>query len=48
MYRDIFGAQQAGMKAVMFDSDQGAKEHEGCVPDFRISDHRELLTILGI
>jgi putative hydrolase of the HAD superfamily len=48
MHRDIFGAQQAGMTAVMFDSDQGVKEHLGCVPDYQITDHRELLAILGL
>jgi putative hydrolase of the HAD superfamily len=46
MYRDIFGARQAGMKTVMFNSDQGTKEHLGCVPDYMIHDYRELLEIL--
>jgi putative hydrolase of the HAD superfamily len=48
MYRDIFGAQQMGMTTVMFDSDQGTKQHGDCVPDFTITDHRDLLTILGV
>ena len=48
MHRDIYGAREAGMTTVMFDSDQGTKEHEGCVPDFTITDHRELLAILGL
>ncbi len=48
MYRDIHGARWAGMRTVMFDSDQGTKHHEGCSPDFRITDHRELLRLLGI
>lgn len=48
MYRDIHGARQVGMRTVMFDSDQGVKHHEDCVPDFRITDHRELLEMLGI
>ena len=48
MHRDIFGAQEAGLKTVLFDSDQGAKEHLGAVADFRITDHRELFGILGI
>lgn len=48
MYRDVYGAQQAGMRTVMFDSDQGVKEHLGCEPDYRITDHRELLAILGL
>jgi putative hydrolase of the HAD superfamily len=48
MYRDVYGAREMGMTTVMFDSDQGTKEHEGCVPDFTITDHRELLAILGL
>lgn len=48
MYRDVYGAQQAGMRTVMFDSDQGTKHHEDCSPDFRITDHRELLGLLGL
>jgi putative hydrolase of the HAD superfamily len=47
MYRDVFGAREAGMRTVLFNSDQGAKEHPGCVPDFVINDHRELLDIVG-
>jgi putative hydrolase of the HAD superfamily len=48
MHRDIHGAQEAGMQTVMFDSDQGTKEHGDCVPDHRITDFRELLALLGI
>ena len=48
MYRDIFGAREAGMKTVMFDSDQGSKTHPGCVPDHTITDFRDLLRILGL
>lgn len=48
MFRDIYGARQAGMRTIMFDSDQGSKDFQDCVPDFRITDHRELLGILGI
>jgi putative hydrolase of the HAD superfamily len=47
MYRDIYGAREVGMTTVMFDSDQGLKEHEGCVPDFTITDYRDLLKIVG-
>ena len=36
------------MATVMFDSDQGTKEHLDCVPDYRINDHRELLDILRV
>jgi putative hydrolase of the HAD superfamily len=48
MHRDVYGAREAGLKTVMFDSDQGKKEHLGCVPDYTITDHRELLKILRI
>jgi putative hydrolase of the HAD superfamily len=48
MYRDIYGAREAGMTTVMFDSDQGTKAHPGCVPDHTITDFRDLLPILGL
>lgn len=48
MHRDIFGAQEAGMRTVMYDSDQGTKEHNGCRPDHRITDFRDLLGIAGL
>ncbi|UMB70163.1 HAD family hydrolase [Mycobacterium paraterrae] len=48
MFRDIYGAREAGMRTIMFDSDQGTKDYDGCKPDFRITDHRELLQILGV
>ena len=48
MYRDIYGAREAGMTTVMFDSDQGTKAHPGCVPDYTITDFRGLLQILGL
>ena len=47
MHRDIFGAQEAGMTTVMVESDQGADVHLNCVPDYSITDLRDLLTILG-
>jgi len=47
MQRDIYGARGAGMKTVMFNSDQGKKDYLDCLPDFTITDHRELLEILG-
>jgi putative hydrolase of the HAD superfamily len=46
MHRDIFGAREAGMMTMMFDSDQGTKEHLNCVPDFTITDFRQLIEIL--
>jgi putative hydrolase of the HAD superfamily len=48
MHRDIFGAREVGMKTVMFDSDQGTKVHLDCVPDYTITDFRDLLKILGL
>ena len=48
MYRDIYGAREAGMKTMMFDSDQGTKAHLDCVPDYTITDFRYLLQILGL
>jgi putative hydrolase of the HAD superfamily len=47
MHRDIFGAREAGMTTVMVESDQGAAVYLDCVPDYRITDLRDLLTILG-
>lgn len=47
MYRDIYGAGAVGMRTVMFDSDQGAKHYQDCTPDYRITDFRQLLHILG-
>jgi putative hydrolase of the HAD superfamily len=48
MYRDVHGAARVGMRTVLFASDQGRKHYRDRVPDFTISDHRELLTILGV
>ena len=36
------------MTTVMFESDQGTKEYPGCVPDHTLTDHHQLLTILGL
>ena len=48
MYRDIYGAREAGLTTVMFDSDQGSKVYRDCVPDYTITDFRDLLPILGL
>ena len=48
MYRDVYGAREVGMTTVMYTSDQGKKHHKGCVADFTIADHRELLEVLGL
>jgi putative hydrolase of the HAD superfamily len=46
MHRDIYGAQEAGMTTVLFDSDQGTKKHLDCQADFTITDHRQIVEIL--
>jgi putative hydrolase of the HAD superfamily len=48
MYRDIYGAREAGLPTVMFDSDQGQKVYQDCAPDHTITDFRDLLGILGL
>ena len=48
MQRDIYGAREVGMTTVMFDSAQGCKEYLDCLPDYTITDHRELLEIVGL
>jgi putative hydrolase of the HAD superfamily len=48
MHRDVFGAREAGMPTVMFESGQGASAYLDCVPDYRITDFRDLLKILGL
>jgi len=48
MYRDIHGAQEAGLTTVMFDSDQGVKVYRDCAPDYTITDFRDLLQILSL
>jgi putative hydrolase of the HAD superfamily len=48
MHCDISGAREIGMTTVMFDSDQGAKVHLDCVPDYTIADFRDLLRILDL
>jgi putative hydrolase of the HAD superfamily len=48
MHRDIFGAREAGMATVMFESGQGADAYLDCAPDYRISDFRDLLRILSL
>lgn len=48
MHRDIYGAREAGMRTVMFDSDQGKKRHFDFVADHTITDIRELLKILDL
>ncbi len=46
MYRDVHGAQRAGMKTVFFKSNQGAQEKEGVKPDYIIYTFPELLAAI--
>jgi putative hydrolase of the HAD superfamily len=48
MFRDVFGASQAGMGTVLFHTEYGAKHHPDCVPDHEIHDFRQLLEIVGL
>jgi putative hydrolase of the HAD superfamily len=48
MYRDIYGAREAGLSTVMFDSDQGQKVYRDCTADYTITDFRDLPAILGL
>jgi putative hydrolase of the HAD superfamily len=48
MHRDIYGAREVGMKTVMFESDQGASAYLDCVPDYTITDFRDLPKILDL
>lgn len=43
MYRDVFGAQQLGIRTVFFKSNQGQQECEGVKPDYIICNFPELL-----
>jgi putative hydrolase of the HAD superfamily len=43
MYRDVYGAQELGMKAVFFKSNQGTQEKEGVKPDYIIYKFPELM-----
>jgi len=47
MYRDIYGAQQAGMRAVYFASNQGRTKYKETEPDYIIYNFGELLTAIA-
>jgi putative hydrolase of the HAD superfamily len=47
MHRDIHAAQQLGIKAVFFQSNQGLQAKEGVVPDYIIYRFPELLDAVG-
>ncbi len=42
MYRDVYGAQKAGLKTVFFKSNQGEHSYCGAEPDYIIYDFRQL------
>ena len=42
MYRDVYGAQQQGIKTVFFSSNQGSKQAEGVEPDYIIYQFSEM------
>lgn len=48
IYRDVFGAQQAGIKAIFFNaSSQGEKYRPGVEADYRIANFAELLQAIS-
>jgi putative hydrolase of the HAD superfamily len=48
VHRDVYGAREAGMRTVLFNSDQGTKDFQGVTADHDVTDYRELLEILGL
>ena len=46
MVRDVYGAQQLGIKTVFFKSNQGVQEKEGVKPDYIIYKFPELLNAI--
>ncbi len=42
MYRDVFGAHEAGIKTVFFKSNQGEQKYSGAEPDYIIYDFHQL------
>jgi putative hydrolase of the HAD superfamily len=50
MYRDVYGAQRLGIKAIFIDSNQGTKSYENVTPDFfaaRFEDVFKGIELLG-
>jgi len=43
MYRDVYGAQQLGLKTIFFRSNQGEQQRDGVEPDYIIYQFPELL-----
>ena len=48
MYRDVYGAREAGMTTIMFPSGQGTQTYDDTRPDHVVHDHRALLPLLGL
>jgi putative hydrolase of the HAD superfamily len=48
VYRDVYGAHRVGLRTVLFGSGRGRRYHRDARPDHTISDHRELLDLLGL
>ncbi|SEO01540.1 putative hydrolase of the HAD superfamily [Nitrosospira multiformis] len=44
MFRDIYGAQLLDIRAIFFDSNQGAKTYENVVPAYRAQQFEDILT----
>jgi putative hydrolase of the HAD superfamily len=42
MYRDVYGAKNAGMKSIFFRSNQGEQNYSGAEPDYIIYNFNEL------
>ncbi|MBU2766660.1 HAD family hydrolase [Acidithiobacillus ferrivorans] len=47
MYRDIYGAQQAGLKTIFVDSNQGSKSYGDVEPDYYARDFYQVLEGVG-
>ena len=43
MYRDVYGAKNAGLKCIFFKSNQGEQKFCGREPDYIIYDFRQLV-----
>ncbi len=46
--RDLYFRIMKEQQRAMFDSDQGTKAYRDCVPDYTITDFRDLLNILAL
>ena len=48
MFRDIYGAQQAGLIAVYKESLHGKRFYADCIPDYTITDLRQVIDIVNM